>query len=623
MERAQFMHLLRLSEQASAENPGAYRRSVGAFAALGYVWVLGCVAAALALLGFVGWQLLRGGGLRGYYVWPVLAAGALLLASLRALWLRLDAPGGEVLRREDAPALFDLIERVRAKVQGPPVHQVRLDGDFNASIVQLPRWGGLGGSVNHLTVGLPLLMALDARRLGAVLAHEYGHLRGGHGRFAAWIYRSRLAWARLHEGLRADPGPAGWATNAFLGWYVPRFSARTFALARQDEYEADLASAQVAGRTAAGAALVEIAVKSAWLNAEFWPAHFRAAATAPTPVGPYSAMRRLLAQAPQTAFAQQALRSALKTLPAVDDTHPGLRDRLEALQAPASLPEAWSTQPAMALLADRRRWVEKFDHHWCRDHATVWKRRHAYLARVQQRLQQLKAGAGSASAAQWCEMGGLLLRLDPTGRGPEALACFERALTQSPGLALALRGSAATLPADAPQRLARLTELHEASPGDRWWAAQQAVALLEPQLAAGTTDLPTLQAWRQRLKAAEQAEQAAWQELTESPFASGAAAHDLNEFELGELRADLAAYPHVAQAWLVRKSIPAFPWRRAYLLVLSLPDLGDEDRFALCRELEHTLDLPGTVLVAWREQADALDDVVRRIARSPTYPEPA
>lgn len=73
----------------------------------------------------------------------------------------------------------------------------------------------------------------------------------------------------------------------------------------------------------------------------------------------------------------------------------------------------------------------------------------------------------------------------------------------------------------------------------------------------------------------------------------------------------------------MRKSIPAFPWRRAYLLVLSLPDLGDEDRFALCRELEHTLDLPGTVLVAWREQADALDDVVRRIARSPTYPEPA
>lgn len=80
-------------------------------------------------------------------------AAALLLASLRAPVAAADAPGGEVLRREDAPALFDLIERVRAKVQGPPVHQVRLDGDFNASIVQLPRWGGLGGSVNHLTVG--------------------------------------------------------------------------------------------------------------------------------------------------------------------------------------------------------------------------------------------------------------------------------------------------------------------------------------------------------------------------------------------------------------------------------------------------------------------------------------
>ena len=65
MERAQFMHLLRLSEQASAENPGAYRRSVGAFAALGYVWVLGCVAAALALLGFVlAWVPLSSTGYR-------------------------------------------------------------------------------------------------------------------------------------------------------------------------------------------------------------------------------------------------------------------------------------------------------------------------------------------------------------------------------------------------------------------------------------------------------------------------------------------------------------------------------------------------------------------------------
>ena len=50
---------------------------------------------------------------------------------------------------------------------------------------------------NYLTVGLPLLLAIDRPRILAVMAHEYGHLRGGHGRFAAWIYRTRLSWARL------------------------------------------------------------------------------------------------------------------------------------------------------------------------------------------------------------------------------------------------------------------------------------------------------------------------------------------------------------------------------------------------------------------------------------------
>ncbi len=46
MERADFIHLVRMSEIASAEDSRAYRRSVAAFAVLGYAWVLGCLALA-------------------------------------------------------------------------------------------------------------------------------------------------------------------------------------------------------------------------------------------------------------------------------------------------------------------------------------------------------------------------------------------------------------------------------------------------------------------------------------------------------------------------------------------------------------------------------------------------
>ena len=49
MDQADFVHMVRMSEIASAENSSAYRRSVAAFAALGYAWVLGCLVLALGM----------------------------------------------------------------------------------------------------------------------------------------------------------------------------------------------------------------------------------------------------------------------------------------------------------------------------------------------------------------------------------------------------------------------------------------------------------------------------------------------------------------------------------------------------------------------------------------------
>ena len=608
MERAEFMHLLRLSEQASQEDSARYRRGVWLFAALGYAWVIGCLLLGAAILGGIAWSVTHGGRFRGVYVWAAMGAGALLWVSLRALWLRLEPPTGHELKRDDAPALFDLLERIRAKIKGPPIHRVLIDDEYNASIQQHPRFGLFGGAINTLTIGLPLLMALDTRRLAAVLAHEYGHLRGDHGRFAAWIYRSRLSWAKLHDGLAHDSGVASWATNAFLNWYFPRFSAKTFALARQDEYEADRIAGRIAGTDVAAAALTEVAVKGAWLREQFWPAHWRGAGTQPLPVGPFSAMRTLLAQPQDTAFAQDALRAELKALPEVDDTHPGLRDRLEALDAAKTLPD-WSAKPAMGLLADRRRWVAQFDSAWCKANASAWKQHHANLARVRERLGYLKTRAGSANAADWTEMGELTHRLDPTA--PVA-ALFERALAATPGHPAALRGVIAEMPPADARRMPLIEQLHDASAPHRWWAARQAVATLERAVAEGRGSEADLKRWRERLKQAEDAERRAWEELAEPPHLQGIARHDLNEFELGELQGALARFGHVQTAWLVGKRLKEFAWRRAYLLLVELPRHDDETRYAMCRQLEQLLDLPGPVLALWAGHDPTLQDIQRQ-----------
>lgn len=615
MDHADFIHLVRLSEHASAEDSKAYRRSVAAFATLGYAWVIGCLLLSAGVLAWTLGAMMRG-QFKGGYAWLLLGAGGLLLTSLRALWCRLDEPQGVPLSQEAAPALFEALERIRKKIKGPPIHRVLLDGDFNASISQHPRYGLFGGAVNYLTIGLPLLLALDKPRFLSVLAHEYGHLRGDHGRFAAWIYRTRLSWAKLNHGLRNDEGPVAAVTQAFLRWYFPRFSAKTFALARQDEYEADRISGKLLGKEVAAAALKEIAIKGEWVNREFWPGHWSTASASVLPVGPYAAMRKLLVLPLPDDFARETLRQALRQISDVEDTHPVLRDRLEALEAGKHLP-AWSSRQALDLLgAGSAKWIAHFDKQWCKDNATDWKQHHAYLARVRARAEALAASAGRNNADEMAELGDLQRRLDVRA---DVRGHYQRALQITPGHAGGLRGLVQCLPAaERALRMDCLAQLFDHSAPHRWWACRMAVAELEKPAADGSLDEKALKLWRERLKQAGEAERRAWDELANTPFFQSITRHDLNEFEKGELLADLARCKPVARAWLVRKNLREFAHRRCYLVFVDLPGLDDEDRYHLCRELEGSLDLPGPTLALWAGESPTLGDIGKH-AFEPVY----
>ncbi len=616
MERADFIHLVRLSEHASAEDSRAYRRHVAMFATLGYLWVVGCFVLALSLLVVVGQAIVQG-HFRAGYVWLLLAAVGLFWSSLRSLWCPMEAPEGETLTAADAPVLFEALERIRKKIKGPPIHHVRLDGNFNASISQQPRWGLFGGAVNHLTIGLPLLLAVDRPRFLAVMAHEYGHLRGEHGQFAAWIYRTRLSWMKLEHSMRHDGGLAAVATQAFLRWYFPRFLARTFALARQDEYEADRIAGKLLGPEVAGAALTEIAIKGDWMASKFWPLHWAAAADNTQALGPFTAMRKLLSLPPDSDFARDALRQTLQQISDVDDTHPVLRDRLEALHVKAGLP-AWSTQPALDLLGARAsHWLTHFDQQWCRNNTTDWRLHHNYLNRVRTRVALLTTSLARNNANEMVELGDLHRRL---GAQNQARTCYEQALQRTPGHAAGLRGLVQCLEAGDNHllRLDCLGQLFEHSQAYRWWACHMAVQTFEKRLAAGEPLDAELKLWRARLKQADEAEARAMAEITDTPFFHAITRHDLNEFELGELLAGLTRCKPVWRAWLVSKTLKEFAYRRCYLLFLDLPGMEDEDRYHLCRSLERSLDLPGMVLVLWAGHSPTLKDIQKH-AYTPVY----
>ncbi|RYF74456.1 MAG: peptidase M48 [Comamonadaceae bacterium] len=607
MDRADFIHLVRLSEHASADDSARYRRSVALFAALGYLWVVGCLILALALIGW-GMTVLSQARFQPSRLWAMLFGAGLLWVTLRALWVRFEPPGGMRLAADDAPGLFEALARIREKIQGPPIHEVYLDHQFNASIRQVPRFGLFGGAVNCLSIGLPLLMALERRRLLSVLAHEYGHLRGNHGRLSAWIYRTRLSWLRLDASLQRNEGVMALISQSFFHWYFPRFAARTFALARQDEYEADRVSARLLGTGVAAAALTEIAVKGHWYAQAFWPSHWARAATEAAVVGPFAALRERFGESPSPEFAREALRNALRQVSAVDDTHPALRDRLEAFDRTPALPR-WSRRPALDLLADPQKWIAHFDGDWRRRHADDWRQHHAWLARMRERVAELAENAARHNANELVEWADLERRFDA---GAPVRGRYERALAHTPGHAGALRGLIQTAsPKDRPAALALLEQLHAADASSRWWAAQHAVGLLENSEWGGYDDV-ALRQWRSRRKEAEEGERRAWEEIVETPVFSHVARHDLNAFELGEFQSDLARCKPVARAWLVRKNLREFPWRRAYIVFVELPALDDEERFDVCRSLERSLGLPGIALVLWAGHSPTLQEIERQ-----------
>src|SRR5579862_8808773 len=161
MTQDNFESLVRRLEQEAAANPIGYRRKLGALAFLGYgyiaatlvlliggtvfiVWMATSVSHAMLLLGKIGWALL-----------------VLTYLVLRAMWVRLEPPQGRLLTPQECPDLFRLIEELRAKGGAPRLDHVLLTGDFNAAIVQHPRFGVFGGGRNYLMLGLPLMQSLS------------------------------------------------------------------------------------------------------------------------------------------------------------------------------------------------------------------------------------------------------------------------------------------------------------------------------------------------------------------------------------------------------------------------------------------------------------------------------
>jgi Zn-dependent protease with chaperone function len=582
--------------EVALRNPRRYRWRVAGMAALGYGYIVTALV-ALVVLNFALAVVLE-------RVHALVVGSKLLIvqlavtwAVLRALWVRITPAKGIDLSRDDAPALFEAIDEVRAVIGARRVRRVAIFTEVNAGLAEYPRLGVLGWWRSDLFIGLPLLHGMDAGEVRAVIAHELAHLSHQHSRVGTLAQRAALTWRRLAEGLNTDRARFGaWIFRSFAEWYVPRLGAATLAMRRAQEFEADALAVRVAGAETHARAVVRLRVLAREKEL-LWTKFTAQADHAPEPPqGWYSALCREMRVPVSTADADAWLAEELAEQADPFSTHPPLGERLRAIGVeglPAFTPVARSGADEF-LGAAAERLIQRLDGEWLASQSDAWRRRYDESQAELARLAELDARAAPAplDPADALEHAELV----ETWRGVDEARPMYAALADVLPEARATLGWVMLDAGDG----SGVAEIERAIAEKPALVLDHGNPLAEWLQGHGRAD----EAARWQARAAEErAEEAAAREerrvIRKSElFRPHVAAPDL----LADIRAALAAEPKVDRAWLVRRTPKHRPEREAHLLVAHLARwrfVSERERRALVRRIAKVITtFPGLVVTS-------------------------
>jgi heat shock protein HtpX len=324
--------------------------SIATRAALAIALMVGFYVLALAISGFLLWipyaEYLYAERVHGRLLLFCVGGAGIVLWSIFPRPDRFEPPG-PLLARDEHPQLFERLEGVARSTGQEMPAEVYLVPDVNAWVSQ--RGGVMGfGSRRVMGLGLPLMQVLNVSELLAVMAHEFGHFHGGDTKLGPWIYKTRAAIGRTLDNLAQHNSVLQWP---FL-WYGKMFLRVTHAISRRQEYTADELAASTVGARPLGEALKKICGAAhafqPYFTSEYAPvlgAGYR------TPLA--EGFGRFIA-APSVAQAvmESIQREIAEGQADPYDTHPPLRERLEALKMQPAGDAGANGAPAISLLSN-------------------------------------------------------------------------------------------------------------------------------------------------------------------------------------------------------------------------------------------------------------------------------
>ena len=578
MTEQRFEQLVLQLEGYAKAHPARYKAKVALLAFAGYAYVLAVLGTVIALT--IGCFILIKDGSGGHAFLLKVGIALIILAAviIRALWVRLEPPTGIELRREDAPRLFLLIDKIRNALGTPAFHHVLIVNELNAAVVQVPRLGVFWWQRNYLLLGLPLMLTFTPAQFRAVLAHEFGHLGRQHGRFSCWIYRARVTWWRLLQEMTARKHWASFVFTKFLAWYAPFFNAYSFVMAREQEYEADRNAARLVGPHCMKDTLAALAVVGGLLRESFWPSLEQRNREAATPPKTYFQDLAGAMQAPAHRERAQALfGEALREQTGYADTHPSLADRLAALDKVPAKKGAPATSPSIPQLlglhedSAARYYLGQtcdelsgeLNREWAEQTKDAWKQTYDEKQKTQTRMLELreKSSAGELTEEELWEYATTVESLEG---GEAAVPLLRQLVDRSPDHVSANFALGRLLLAQGDRTGLERLELATAKDRDAFLSA----AALAEEFLIRTGQYEEAAGYRERaMQRRELLSRAEEERQWITPYDTFLP-HDLSREAARSLANELSALEEIGEAYFVRKQVRVMPEVPAYVLIV-------------------------------------------------------
>lgn len=394
MSEEQHLKLIERLELQAQTNLIGYRTKVLLLALLGHGHIYFVLLFGLAFLALSVYLPFHYHEANILFSWLILAIIFSLSLVTSSLYFRIPEPAGFKLAEDDAPVLFNEVEHIQKRLGAPKIDEIRLTGEFDAFVVQVPRLGMLGFRKHVLVLGLPLLYGLPLEGIRFVIAHEIGHLAASHDRIDRFIYRTRLTCQRLVENLaHKKRSIAGYIVSVFMDRYLSYFLAYSIVLARIEEYEADFDSARVVGKEQAARGLLALELVARHLLEEFWGPLRKEAGESPWPPKDiYHRMAAFLEKGLPPQNIPRWLNEINREQTGLLDTHPCTRERVAALGYRLESLDPPTTWERPTLLGENC-WsiIEKLNEDWYINNMDDWKTLHRDFQEAREELKIFEA----------------------------------------------------------------------------------------------------------------------------------------------------------------------------------------------------------------------------------------